>query len=192
MLFAVAVPVVEAEQAIDKQTAALQNNILSMLNGSGDSAPEQAPPTSVEATPPIPNLNFGDPSVQKALDNLISSGPNLLASISSLSAAPTATTPNPPIQSNPTPPSSQPQAPEHSLPPVGMRMPGGPHNGPNLAPPVGNPRPNFGGGGFPGAGGPGGPGGPGVPMGMGMAMRMGHPALHSQPGYGHPNNFPRY
>lgn len=89
------------ETAISKQQEALKKNILSILNGSEEkTATSQAlstsypglsgvaVPTSVSqeagATPGLSSLNLDNPSVQKALDNLISSGSSILKNITSL------------------------------------------------------------------------------------------------------------
>lgn len=86
---------------LQQQQHDLQAKILSILNGPGEV--KQAPPTSMSQrgmAPPAPQarmgngapqgqpgmsslINFDNPSVQKALDNLISSGPSLLQNISS-------------------------------------------------------------------------------------------------------------
>ena len=89
------------EPALQQQE--LQNKILSMLNQNGTgggiaTATVQSPravvgigqspvppATSQSSNPAL--INFDNPSVQKALDNLIQSGPNLLRTISSTSQA---------------------------------------------------------------------------------------------------------
>lgn len=79
---------------LQQQQQELQAKILSILNGPGDSGVSQAPkpspgmgngaPLGGGGQPGMSSLiNFDNPHVQKALDNLIQSGPNLLKNISS-------------------------------------------------------------------------------------------------------------
>ncbi|XP_067652006.1 nuclear receptor coactivator 5-like [Haliotis asinina] len=79
-----------------QQQQELQTKILSILNGSGQSSTGGVPQTHMSShgqPPPVAPasgsgnmntalINFDNPSVQKALDNLIQSGPNLLRNIS--------------------------------------------------------------------------------------------------------------
>lgn len=99
---AVATPVGEQPQDLLKQQQELQAKILSVLN-----KPTPAPPSSTPATPvvsavsystfnhsPAPQpvtsmagINLDNPNIQKAIDNLISSGPKLLQNLTSVSQA---------------------------------------------------------------------------------------------------------
>lgn len=89
------------ETAISKQQEALKKNILSILNGSEDKTTTSqalstsypglsgvAAPTTLSqeaaATAGLSSINLDNPSVQKALDNLISSGSSILKNITSL------------------------------------------------------------------------------------------------------------
>ena len=89
------------ETAISKQQEALKKNILSILNGTEEKTatsqtlstsypgltPVAAPTTMVPdvgTTAGLSSINLDNPSVQKALDNLISSGSSLLKNITSL------------------------------------------------------------------------------------------------------------
>ncbi|XP_045192584.1 nuclear receptor coactivator 5-like isoform X2 [Mercenaria mercenaria] len=86
---------------LQQQQQELQNKILNILNGSGSSVASSNPPQAVQAgsgyagvggapsraqqsqSGSNPLINFDNPNVQKALDNLIQSGPNLLKSLPS-------------------------------------------------------------------------------------------------------------
>lgn len=77
-----------------QNTSSSPRNINQQQNsGGGLSLPSTNPSTMTQvtnsATPNTPNtyINFDNPSVQKALDSLISSGPNLLKSISMVSGS---------------------------------------------------------------------------------------------------------
>jgi radial spoke head protein 4A len=71
------------------QQQQLQSKILNILNGGGARDPSQTLSTQYPvrgasvgpSTSTSTSINFDNPSVQKALDNLISSGPNLLRNI---------------------------------------------------------------------------------------------------------------
>ncbi|XP_048752410.2 nuclear receptor coactivator 5-like isoform X3 [Ostrea edulis] len=84
------------DNSLQQQQQELQAKILSILNGPGDSGAPQAPKPGPglgmgNGAPPGGSsqsgmsslINFDNPHVQKALDNLIQSGPNLLKNISS-------------------------------------------------------------------------------------------------------------
>ncbi|XP_061163184.1 nuclear receptor coactivator 5-like isoform X1 [Saccostrea echinata] len=84
------------DNSLQQQQQELQAKILSILNGPGESgapqAPKPGPGLGVGNGGPIGGggqsgmsslINFDNPHVQKALDNLIQSGPNLLKNISS-------------------------------------------------------------------------------------------------------------
>lgn len=86
---------------LQQQQQELQNKILNILNGSGSSASNANPSQGIQAQAGYagltgtasrptasmsganPLINFDNPNVQKALDNLIQSGPNLLKSLPS-------------------------------------------------------------------------------------------------------------
>lgn len=81
------------DNSLQQQQQELQAKILSILNGPGDSVAPQAPKPNQGMGNGAPGggaqsgmsslINFDNPHVQKALDNLIQSGPNLLKNISS-------------------------------------------------------------------------------------------------------------
>ena len=89
------------EKAINDQQAELQNKILDILNGdqslsklatgvnSVASRPTQHQTATFEQRSSTSNtsINFDNPSVQKALDNLIQSGPALMQSINAISSS---------------------------------------------------------------------------------------------------------
>ena len=92
--------VLKDEQAIAAQQQELQQKILNILNGSssgqgtpptqsapsyGVSAPQLGTSVSTAPTSVAPtNINFDNPHVQKALDNLISGGSSLLKNIAAV------------------------------------------------------------------------------------------------------------
>ena len=96
------VATVPDEKAIDVQQQKLQKQILSILNGE-DGPPAVGGPgaaasmagygmhqgTATSNPSLSTSINFDNPSVQKALDDLIQSGPNLLRNITAMQQQPT-------------------------------------------------------------------------------------------------------
>lgn len=101
-----------ASAYLQQQQQELQNKILNILNGSGSSSSNAAQPQTVQAPVGFPGLsgvaqarsqnqsgsnpliNFDNPNVQKALDNLIQSGPSLLKSLPSTGTQSSASRPS--------------------------------------------------------------------------------------------------
>ena len=84
-----------SESAVAQQQQELQKKILSILNGTengspqgaafGVAAPSQQHMPSASSSQAATTINFDNPNVQAALDNLISSSPNLLKNITAVS-----------------------------------------------------------------------------------------------------------
>ena len=90
--------VIKTEQAVAQQQQELQKKILSILNGGengspqraafGVAAPSQQHAPAASSSQAATTINFDNPNVQAALDNLISSSPNLLKNITAVSGQP--------------------------------------------------------------------------------------------------------